>query len=270
MKTHSLKSLLGGAAVAGTLMFMPIAASAQTGATTTSSVRINRDGIVTIVNAEVTSVTGNIINAITRFKNTVVNWAFSTNASTTVNVANATPATNDILVGDRLNVIGAVTTLGTSLGLNATSIKGSATSTKHNKHKMATSTGAVAGKIVSVNVANGTFVMRTSNDRNVTVQTNANTTFKLVKGTTTGTLANLAVDTKVAVVGTADASGTLITATQVVAKLDDKKRTSNKGSFHGLKNGFKDKEDRDNRGEHNGFFSFFGQSGRGNNNDDDR
>lgn len=267
MKTHSLKSLLGGAMVAGTLMFMPLLASAQTAATTTSSVRINRDGVVNIVNAEVTAVTGNIINAITRFKNTVVNWAFTTNASTTINVANATPATNDILVGDRLNVSGIVTTIGTSLGLDATSLKSFATSTKQ---KMATSTGTVSGQITSVNAANGTFVLRISNDRTVTVQTNASTTFRFTKSTTTPIFANLATGAKVAVVGTADASGTVITATQVVTKLDDKADSNKgKGSSHGLKNGQKDKEDRDNRGEHKGFLNLFSSSRHGDDNDDD-
>lgn len=259
MKTTSLKTLLGGAAVAGTLMFMPVAASAlDANATTSSSLRINRDGAVKIVNAEVTSVTGNVINAITRFKNTVVNWAFSTNASTTVDVANATTPTNDVLAGDRINVVGTVTTFGSFLGLNATAIK---SFMPELKERTATSTklaNGISGKITGVNTANGTFTMKTSKDRLVTVQTNASTTFKLAKATGTVTLASLANGSKVTVVGTANADGTVIVATQVIAKLDDDKnrdkdRKENKGSSHGLKNGWKDKEDRDNRGEHRGF-----------------
>lgn len=259
MKTTSLRTILGGALVGGTLMVMPLAVSAlDATATTSSSVRINRDGVVAIVNAEVTSVTGNIINAITRFKSTVVHWAFATNASTTVNVANTTDITNDVLAGDHINVMGTVTTLGTSLGLNATAIKSFAPSVKP---KTATSTKigqAVSGKVTSVNIANGTFMMKASHDKVVTVQTNASTTWNHHMATGTATLARLAVDARVAVVGTFDASGTTLTATQVIAKPEnDKEHKENKGSSHGLKNGFKNQEDRDNRGEHKGFLKAF-------------
>lgn len=267
MKTYSLKSLLGGAAIAGTIMFMPLAVSAFDTATTSSSVRINHDGKVSIVNAEVTSVTGNLITAITRFKNTIVNWAFATNASTTINVVNATPVPNDIVVGDRLNVTGMVTTTGSSLGLDAISIKNFA---RPLKEKTATSTHAVTGKVVSVNITNGTFVMKTSKDTTVTVQTNASTTFKLAKSTTTSTLASLAQDAKVTVIGTANANGSILVATQIVAKLDDDKdKKDNKGSSHGLKNGWKEKEDRDNHGEHKGFLKLFSSDSKDDNKDND-
>lgn len=257
MKTKTLKTLLGGAAMAGTIMFMPIAASAlDANATTSSSLRIDRNGTVSIMNAEVTSVTGNVISAITRFKNTVVNWAFATNASTTISVSNTTALSNDVLVGDRINVTGAVTTIGSALGLNAASIKSFMPMTK--QHSTSTkATYGVSGKVMSIHTGNGTFVVKTSNGKLVTVQTNASTTWKLAKATGTTSLANLATNAKVMVLGTASADGALLTATHVVAKLDGdsekKEKKSSKGSSHGLKNGWKDKEDRDNRGEHKGF-----------------
>lgn len=258
MKTTSLKTLLGGAALAGTLMFMPFAAFAlDATATTSSSLRISRDGVVHIMNAEVTSVTGTLINAITRFKNTVVNWALSTNASTTVDVSNATQAANDVLVGDRINVIGTVTTLGSSLGLNATAIKSFAPSLKGKATSTASARG-ISGTIASVSAGSGTFTMKTSYDTMVTVHTNASTTWKIAKATGTVSLANLKAGMKATVVGTAFADGTAVTATRVIAKLDDDtKRKENKGSSHGLKNGWKEKEDRDNHGEHKGFLKTF-------------
>jgi hypothetical protein len=111
-----------------------------------------------------------------------------------------------------------------------------------------------------VNTANGTFAMKTSKDRLVTVQTNADTSFKLRFIGGVAALANLAADAKVLVVGTLSADGSTIIASQVIAKSGDDKgkgenEDENNGFSHGLKNGWKDKNERDNRGMHKGFLS---------------
>ncbi len=244
MKITTLKTLLGSLTVAGALVAFPLSASAA-GATTTSSLHIGKNGVVHVVNAEVTSVSGNIINAVTYFKNTLATWAFTTNASTTIRVGTgATTTPSSIQIGDRIGVAGALTSFGSTIGVNATKIL---------DLTAIASLRGTTGTVKTINTSNGTFVMTVGN-KDITVQTNASTTWA-TKATTTLSLANLAVGTKVRVAGRLNPEHTILTASKVsivpVKKEDDRK--DNKGSFHGLKNGQKDKEDRDNSGEHNGF-----------------
>lgn len=172
MKTTSIKTLLGSIVVAGAIMSVPVSAfAANARASTTASFYVNGDGIVHVINAEVTSISGNIVNAISRFKNNVVTWAFNTNASTTIFANNSGVAsTADIKVGDKLNVVGALNTLGTTISVNATKIKD-----KTSMSLWRTKTGTIQ----SVNLTNGTFVLKENNGKSVTVQTNANTMFSL-------------------------------------------------------------------------------------------
>lgn len=232
MKTSNLKTLFSGIAIAGALMAIPVSTFAAN-ATTTANVRINGDGMVHVINAEVTSISGNIINAVTRFKNSVVNWAFTTNASTTIAANNSlTGTTADIRIGDRLKVNGLVSAFGSTISVQADKIK-DITSMASWRVK--------SGTVQSVNTANGTFVLK-QDDKLVTVQTNASTTFTL-GSTTASTLAGLTLNSKVMVSGVTSADGTSMTASKVNVKA-----TNDNKSKHEWKKEWKDawKSNKDN------------------------
>ncbi len=232
MKTSNLKTLFSGIAIAGALMAIPVSTFAAN-ASTAASVRINGDGIVHVINAEVTSISGNIINAVTRFKNSVVNWAFTTNASTTIAANNSlTGTTSDISVGDRLKVNGLVSAFGSTISVQANAIK-DITSMASWRVK--------SGTVQSVNAANGTFVLK-QNDKLVTVQTNASTIFTL-GNTTASTLAGLTLNSKVMVSGVMSADGTSMNASKVNVKV-----ASDNKSKHEWKKEWKDawKSNKDN------------------------
>lgn len=250
MKITLIKKTLGSLALLGVFTITPAVFAAN--ASTTASVRINEDGIVHVVNAEITSISGNVIQAITHFKNNVANWTFITNASTTVATNNTkATSTTGLHIGDRLNVMGTLAALGSTISVNASKIM---SLTSHLPRKV------TSGTVESINTSNGTFVL-VSGDKHITVQTNASTTFAFKpSASTTITLSSLALNKNVKVFGTITNDGTAIIATKVIAKTtenndDDKSKEKkyNNGKDNGLKNGWKDKEDRDNRGEHKGF-----------------
>ena len=255
MKTTSIKKVFGSLAIATVLVAAPSVFAADVNATTSSSVRINSDGIIHVVGAEVTSISGDVVNAITRFKNSVVNWSFTTNASTTINTnpTNITSSTS-LRVGDKLNVTGLLSSFGTTIGVSATKIM--------DMTSFALAKGT-SGTVTSVSTSTGTFVIK-EDDKTITVQTNASTTFARTGTSTPQTFSLVTFNSKVKVTGTANTDGTIITATNVLVKMDieknrgdnrgnkDKKKENN-GAKHALKNGWKDKEDRDNSGKHEGF-----------------
>lgn len=236
MKTNTMKRTLGSLAILSALMLAP-SAFADTAATTTGSVSIGHNGHVAVKNAEVTSVSGNVVNAIARFANIVTSFIFTTNASTTIGVNNAFATTTaNIHVGDRINVAGTLASLGTAVSVNASKIL--------DKTSMAM-WRSKSGTVQSVNLSNGTFVLKTEN-KTFTVQTNASTVFT-VKSTATSTvtattLSGLTVNGKVEVAGTINADGTLLTASKVLVKpmLTAVKSEKN--------------EKKDNNGKHKGFF----------------
>jgi hypothetical protein len=238
MKIHTTKTLLGSLALGGMLLALPLSSFAAD-ASTTSAVRINGDGGVRVVNAEVTSVSGNLINAITRFKNSIANWTFTTNASSTVNAgANAT-STSVIRVGDKLDISGMLSSLGATISVDASKILDLTNIVSWRSN---------VGTVQSVNTTNGTFVLAQDNGKTVTVQTNASTTLAL--STATSTLANLAVGSKVQVTGTLNGDASILTATKVALKIGDtedrKEHKDNNGASHGKKKGWIKQEERAN------------------------
>lgn len=243
MKTNTFKTLLGTLTIAGALVSLPLSAYALD-ASSTSALQIGTDGTVHVTNAEVTSVSGSIINAITRFKDTLATWAFNTNASTTIKLGNGATSAASIQTGDRISVLGILSSIGSTFGVDATTI--------HDLTLMISFRGT-AGTVKSINLANATFVT-TVDGKDVTVVTNASTTWA-TKGTSTqASLANLVVGGKVKVMGTFNADKTVLIASKVTIKSTKKEDDNeNEGSSHGFKNGQKDKEDRDNSGEHKGF-----------------
>ena len=209
MKNTTLRSLCGGTLIALALIAAPVTTFAlDAKATTTSSFSINHNGIAHIVGAEVTSVTGNVVNAVTRIKNTVISWAFATDATTKITAHNSVAASPaDIRVGDRINVTGVIAAIGSTMSVQASAIK-DVTSMKLWK--------ARSGTVQSVNAAQGTFVLK-SNDKLITVQTNAQTTWK-TNATSSVSLAALPVNSKVTVTGQTSVDGLLMTASSVHAK----------------------------------------------------
>lgn len=252
----TFKTAFGTLAITSVLLMAP-SVFADTTSTSTGSFNVDSNGIVRVKNAEVTSVSGNVVNAITRFTNLITNWTFNTNASTiVVTNGSASTFTANIHVGDRINVAGTLVALGSTISVNASKI---IDITSYALFKTKT------GTVQSVNTTNGTFVLKTD-DKLITVQTNASTTFSVIPtGTstaTTTTLAGLTLNSKVQVMGSINADKTVLTATKVVVKPvkvekkdneDKKDRKENRGESRGLKNGWKEKEDRDNEGEHKGF-----------------
>lgn len=247
MKIHTLKKTLGSVALLSALMVAP-SAFAGTMATTTGQAMIGHNGNVVVRNAEVTSVSGNVVNAIARFANIVTSWVFTTNASTTIGANNTTSAsTTDIHVGDRINVAGTLSALGSVVSVNASKIM--------DKTSM-TSFKSKVGTIQSVNTGNGTFVLKTG-AKTLTVQTNATTAFT-VKTTATSTatattLSALPINGTVEVQGTVNGDGTVLTATKVLVKPTIMK--TDKKSWEDLKKEWKDtrKEDKEN-GNRKGLF----------------
>lgn len=198
--------------VAGSLLLMPVSAFAEeVKVSQGTSFRITQDGVVHVLGAEVTSVSGSVVNAVTRLKNTVINWAFTTNASTTVSTGGKpVAALADIRVGDKLNVSGTLASLGSTITVSANKIA---------DITLLASWRVKTGTVQSVNTGNGTFVLK-SDDKTFTVATNASTTYKLAAATSTNTLAGLAIGTKVMVYGTLSNDGAVLTASKVVAKTD--------------------------------------------------
>lgn len=217
MKTTSMKSLFGKLAIAGAFMAIPVSTYALD-TTTNASVDINRDGIIRVMGAEVTSISGSVINAVANFKNTLINLAFTTNASTTLNTSvngTATTSLAGLSAGDKINVAGTLGSLGSIIGINATNVREVGSTTKATS---TVKTGVKVGTVQSVNTQNGTFVLK-SDDKLITVQTTSGTQFMM--GTTTLSLATLPVNTKILVTGTMTSSTTM-TATHIVAKADVK------------------------------------------------
>ena len=241
-----MKKTLGSVALLSALLVAP-SAFADTTATTTGQAMIGHNGNVVVRNAEVTSVSGNVVNAIARFANIVTSWVFTTNASTTIGANNTTSATiADIHVGDHINVAGTLSALGAVVSVNASKIM--------DKTSMANFKSKV-GTIQSVNTGNGTFILKTG-DKTLTVQTNAATAFTVktsATSTVTTTLAALPINGKVEVQGTVNTDGTILTATKVLVKPTI--MNTDKKSWEDLKKEWKDsrKEDKE-HGNRKGLF----------------
>jgi hypothetical protein len=211
MNSYTTKKALGSLTILSALILAP-SAFADTHATTTGQVSIGRNGHVIVKNAEVTSVSGNVVNALARFANTITSWVFTTNASTTIGANNSmSAATSDIHVGDRINVAGTLASLSATASVNASRIL--------DKTSMAM-WRSKSGTVQSVDLANGTFVLKTE-EKVFTVKTSVTTVFT-AKPTATSTvatnLAGLAVGRKAEVTGTINADGTVLSASKVLVK----------------------------------------------------
>ncbi len=199
----------GSLVLTAVLTVVPAAASARGiggNANAQTHVSINENGIVNVIGAEVTSVSGAVINAATTLSNIVINWVVNISSTTKVSADDQTTAstTAAINVGDKINFTGTLSNIGSTMTVAATKVRDLA--------------GVVALHfksfiVSSVNAANDSFTAN-AGKHTLTVQGNASTTVTI--NGATSTIASLQSGDKVKVAGTPNADGSIITATSVV------------------------------------------------------
>ncbi len=205
-----LTHILGTVGIASALTFaLPVMTSAlEIGSTT--KLHVQENGTVHVAGAEVTSVAGNIINAVTRFKDSVINMTITTNASTTIAANNSKTATTaDVKVGDKITISGVLTSFGSTINLTATKIR-DITSMQYWRSK--------SGNITAVSPATGSFTIK-HGTTNLVIQTTASTTIKLANNAT-GTISTLTVGDKVKVSGFLRSDNSALVASTIQVKDD--------------------------------------------------
>jgi len=204
-----IQKMFGSFVLASALAAMPLVASAESvHAHSATGVFISPSGIVRVIGADVTAVGSGVVSAATTIGTTIINWLVNTSASTNITVGGSTStSTSGIKIGDSIGFVG---TLSSSTGSSFT-----VAASKLHDFTRVPPLHVVPGTIVSVNVGSSSLTISKGN-RTLTVQTNASTTVSL--NGTASTLASLQAGEKVRVVGTASADGSVITASQIVAK----------------------------------------------------
>lgn len=211
MKIITSKTLLGSLTLASALFVIPMLTQAAD-----ASININHDGKVTLPQVEVTSVVGNVVNAVVRIRNATTSVAITTTASTSIDTKTTFHGTlSDIKVGDRLNISGLFTGIGTSLNITAQKIR-NLTSFISFRVK--------SGTIKSINTANNSFVLKMVNGKLMTVNYNASTTINIGNlGNGSSTLAGaLALNSKVEVRGLVSTDGSVLNASKIIVKKPEK------------------------------------------------
>ena len=128
-----IKGFLGGMALAGLIALSPALSSAAT-VNSHESISVNGNGIVRVIGAEVTAVGQNVVSAIVHLGNLAVSIAANTSSTTKV-MTHGSSSTAAIAVGDKVNILGALTASGgNSLTIDARKIRDRTTAS------MATST----------------------------------------------------------------------------------------------------------------------------------
>lgn len=200
------------------------------------SLQINHSGKIVLSGAEVTAVSGDTITSVIRLKNATTTATIKTNASTTVQVKGGKESntslysTASVKVGDIINISGIFTGFGSSLNLTAEKI--------HNLTSLFMSLRLKSGKVESVNAVNGSFVVKTKDNKLVTVTTTATTTFYLANKATSTFPSAIAVNGNVNVEGVLNSSGTVLAASTVRVSPSEKYKENKKDDDKGQK-GFK-------------------------------
>src|SRR3989344_6584068 len=234
---NRIQTVVGSAIVASLFAIMPLAASADTlGVNGATGVVISPNGIVRVIGADVTAVSNGIVNAATTIGSTVINWIVNISAATKIGAngsANAT--TTDITAGDKVSFAGTVSSsICSTITVAASKIRDMTTFPKAH---------VVPGTITSIG-SNGSFTL-SHGDSTLTVNTTASTTLA-ADGATTA-FSSLETGDRVLVAGTANADGSVITASKIVVKDNNKdkddddddrgdhgKRASNGKNFGGF------------------------------------
>jgi len=179
---------------------------------------LSADGMVRVMGATVTAVSGNVINATASFGGSVLNWIINVSADTKIFADGSRSAsTTALTVGEKIAFSGSATaTSGPAIIVSAKKVVDS--SWKDFRK--------IAGIVAAVNSANGTYIVETKKDTNVTVQTNANTEWKvgpstsLGASTTTGAFNSVAVGSWISALGTLSADGSVLTASSIAVRLE--------------------------------------------------
>lgn len=134
LHTWALVGLVMSAAV-----FTPSMVLANGISATSSGAVMTGDGTVRVWGAQVTQVVGTSISAVSTFGSRVLNWVVNISGDTevtSVDNAGATGSTSaEIKAGDRIAFVGALTSLGATVSVDADKVKEIATSTYKHKDK---------------------------------------------------------------------------------------------------------------------------------------
>jgi len=232
-----LTHILGTLGIASALMIAVPTTTLALDVASNTKLYIEDTGTLHVSGAEVTSVSGNIINAVTRFKDSVVNMVITTNASTTIAANNSKTATTaDIKTGDRLSISGMLTGFGTTMSLTATKIR-DITSMQYWRVK--------SGNITSVSPTTNSFTI-THGKTNLVVQLTASTTVTLANDTT-GSISGLKVGNRIKASGLIRNDGSVLVASTVQVKDDGEAKRKEDKEDH--------KKDTERKNQRNFFFS---------------
>lgn len=214
MKINKLKQISFTLALASVFAFsVPQSAFALNH----SFLSVRDNGHIQIFGVEVTGISGNIINGIIRFKNSIVsNVVVNTTATTTIKTEGETSTStlSNLMVGDIIRVKGDITSISNPITINADKIQ-EVTTKAHTKLEY--------GTVQSINTSNNTFVLKIKNNTNVTVQSTATTTYYLANKTNSNFASVVTLNSSLYVYGISNSDGSIITATKIIVKDDDKK-----------------------------------------------
>ena len=203
-------------AAASALVFLPVIASANNGGSKNLSNRlsstqrvevvIGETGTVLVRGAKVTGLSGSTITVTTTAGASILSWAVTTDSSTAFVISNGSGSSlSAISVGDTVSFAGTLS--GTGLSVKATAVKDWTLGIRER---------SVSGVVQSINTAGTSLVLgkgSNSNDNKVTIQLTGSTLVTLSGATTT--LASVQTGDKVKATGTANADGTILTATSL-------------------------------------------------------
>ena len=121
---HNIYNVLGSLAFVTVITFVPFVSSAhELHASNTTAVAINSHGIIRLVGAEVTAVTNGVVDATVTFGSTIMHWFIDTTTTTKIFANDSKNAsTTALAVGDRISVVGSLSSTSSPFTIVATKI----------------------------------------------------------------------------------------------------------------------------------------------------
>lgn len=207
---------------------------------TDTSLHIQENGLVKVLGAKVTSISGNVINTVVSFGDKAFQWAINVNGDTKITANNTNEATvANIRVNDILRVSGTLSSI-SPLGLTATHIIDTSTMTRN---------VTVSGTIKSLGTGNTSLVLTHKDGKTITVTTTNTTTVDARNTEGAETLNSLKVGDRVVIKGTLTGDAQTFTASSILI---------NTGLSKGNDNDTDDKDERkEHKKEKRGFGAWF-------------
>lgn len=117
---NSITKFMGTATLAA-FMLLPLGASADSlGARGGVGVFVGQNGIVHVLGAQVASISGSVVNAVSTFGSVVLNWTVNTSNSTKIFVGgSATSSVSAIHTGDKISFTGNASSTSSPLTVTA-------------------------------------------------------------------------------------------------------------------------------------------------------